>query len=74
MLKTECACPGVCGSGGGGRGEGEGGSSDSHYHGSSSKIRITGLAIISVYACVVAGVCYYNNIDEHSDILDLLFQ
>ena len=51
MLRTECACPGVCGSGGG--------PSDSH-HSSSSKIGITGLVIISVYACVVAVI-----IDEH---------
>ena len=60
MLKTECACPGVCGSGDGGGGGGEGGSSDSHHHGSSSNIGITDLVIVSVYVCVVAGVCYYN--------------
>ena len=54
MLKTECACPGVCGSGGGGGGGG-GGSGGSH-HSSSSKIGVVGLVIISMYACLVIEV------------------
>ena len=54
MLKTECACPGVCGSEDGGGGGGEGGSSDSHHHGSSSNIGITG-SCDSISVCMCSG-------------------